>query len=649
MYQRPFQAYCEGKIATKKTGGLYGVKSVGFRGLFSALALALALFLVLPLAVLAYYGLKNISHPSSFSQVGEATWVSLAASIFAVGVSLLIGVPLGYLLARSKSPWSRILTVLLRLPMGLPPMVAGVILLLTFGPYALFGKVFAGHFVNTLLGVCGAQTFVAAPFVIEGSRGAFLQLDPYLHWAGRNIGLSEVENFVFVGLPSAWSGVRTSVLLGWLRAMGEFGATVLVAFHPYSLPILAFVNFDGGGLASTLSVVEVTVLVTLVGAIGLSAIPYPRKLAFTSIKRSVKKGHAMIARSDIDRGTVELLKVEVACRLSQFDLDLAFTSGFRTSVLGYSGAGKSALLAGIVGAWELYGVQGKGRVLWSTKRGDWLEIPGSEIVLVPQFGALFPHLNVREHLEIAQMRSGADSSLFDRLVEVFDLDEVLESPAKTLSGGQRQRASVASGILQFPKLILLDEPFSALDAPRRSGYQLALSELLMQFNIASVLVTHDISEAAILGDSIVVVSDGSSAQFGSSGEVIRAPVNSLVASLVGYQNIIDCEPEWRPVFDGLPSKPCNKLAFRSNVTILTAPDVAADFDPLAKWLRLSGAFRVALASDIGDYQRLVLFRETDGSTENQRVVVEHRGEFDYTVGMTCSLWCKVTDLIPLTS
>ena len=649
MYQRPFQAYCEGKIATKKTGGLYGVKSVGFRGLFSALALALALFLVLPLAVLAYYGLKNISHPSSFSQVGEATWVSLAASIFAVGVSLLIGVPLGYLLARSKSPWSRILTVLLRLPMGLPPMVAGVILLLTFGPYALFGKVFAGHFVNTLLGVCGAQTFVAAPFVIEGSRGAFLQLDPYLHWAGRNIGLSEVENFVFVGLPSAWSGVRTSVLLGWLRAMGEFGATVLVAFHPYSLPILAFVNFDGGGLASTLSVVEVTVLVTLVGAIGLSAIPYPRKLAFTSIKRSVKKGHAMIARSDIDRGTVELLKVEVACRLSQFDLDLAFTSGFRTSVLGYSGAGKSALLAGIVGAWELYGVQGKGRVLWSTKRGDWLEIPGSEIVLVPQFGALFPHLNVREHLEIAQMRSGADSSLFDRLVEVFDLDEVLESPAKTLSGGQRQRASIASGILQFPKLILLDEPFSALDAPRRSGYQLALSELLMQFNIASVLVTHDISEAAILGDSIVVVSDGSSAQFGSSGEVIRAPVNSLVASLVGYQNIIDCEPEWRPVFDGLPSKPCNKLAFRSNVTILTAPDVAADFDPLAKWLRLSGAFRVALASDMGDYQRLVLFRETDGSTENQRVVVEHRGEFDYTVGMTCSLWCKVTDLIPLTS
>ncbi|NNN10490.1 MAG: ATP-binding cassette domain-containing protein [Acidimicrobiaceae bacterium] len=628
---------------------MYGVKSVGFRGLFSALALALALFLVLPIAVLAYYGLKNISHPSSFSQVGEATWVSLAASIFAVGVSLLIGVPLGYLLARSKSPWSRILTVLLRLPMGLPPMVAGVILLLTFGPYALFGKVFAGHFVDTLLGVCGAQTFVAAPFVIEGSRGAFLQLDPYLHWAGRNIGLSEVENFVFVGLPSAWSGVRTSVLLGWLRAMGEFGATVLVAFHPYSLPILAFVNFDGGGLASTLSVVEVTVLVTLVGAIGLSAIPYPRKLAFTSIKRSVKKGHAMISRSDIDRGTVELLKVEVACRLSQFDLDLAFTSGFRTSVLGYSGAGKSALLAGIVGAWELYGVQGKGRVLWSTKRGDWLEIPGSEIVLVPQFGALFPHLNVREHLEIAQMRSGADSSLFDRLVEVFDLDEVLESPAKTLSGGQRQRASIASGILQFPKLILLDEPFSALDAPRRSGYQLALSELLMQFNIASILVTHDISEAAILGDSIVVVSDGSSAQFGSSGEVIRAPVNSLVASLVGYQNIIDCEPEWRPVFDGLPSKPCNKLAFRSNVTILTAPDVAADFDPLAKWLRLSGAFRVALASDMGDYQRLVLFRETDGSTENQRVVVEHRGEFDYTVGMTCSLWCKVTDLIPLTS
>ena len=649
MCQRPFQAYCEEKIAKKQTEGLYGVKAAGFKGLFSALALALAIFLILPIAVLLYYGLRNISHPSSFSQVGEATWVSLAASIFAVGVSLLVGVPLGYLLARSKSPWSRSLTVLLRLPMGLPPMVAGVILLLTFGPYALFGKVFAGHFVNTLIGVCGAQTFVAAPFVIEGSRGAFLQLDPYLHWAGRNIGLSEVENFVFVGLPSAWSGVRTSVLLGWLRAMGEFGATVLVAFHPYSLPILAFVNFDGGGLASTLSVVEVTVLVTLVGAIGLSAIPYPRKLAFTSIKRSVKRGQARSSRSNFERETVELLKVEVACRLSQFDLDLVFTSGFRTSVLGYSGAGKSALLAGIVGAWELYGVPGKGRVLWSTKKGDWFEIPGSEIVLVPQSGALFPHLNVREHLEIAQMRSGADPSLFDRLVEAFDLGEVLESPAKTLSGGQKQRASVASGILQFPRLILLDEPFSALDAPRRSGYQLALSELLMKFNIASVLVTHDISEAAILGDSIVVVSDGSSAQFGPSGDVIRSPANSLVASLVGYQNIIDCEPEWRPLFDGLLSGPCQKLAFRSNVTFLEVPNRPADFEPLAQWLRLGGPFRIILVSDMGDYQRLVLFREADKSTVYQRVVVEHRGEFDYTVGMTCSLWCKVSDLIPLAS
>ena len=647
-YQKAFLAYCE-ECKAEKLADLHGVKSGGFRGIFSALALALVAFLILPIAVLFYYGLRNITHPSSFSLVGEATWVSLAASAFAVGISLTIGVPLGYFLARSKSSWSRVMTILLRIPMGLPPMVAGVILLLTFGPYALFGKVFAGHFVNTLIGVCGAQTFVAAPFVIEGSRGAFLQLDPFLHWAGKNIGLSEVENFVFVGLPSAWSGVRTSVLLGWLRAMGEFGATVLVAFHPYSLPILAFVNFDGGGLASTLSVVEVTVLVTLLGAVGLSSISYPRRLAFTSIKRSVKRGPTRTSLPNENREVVELLKVEVACRLEKFDIELDFTSGFRTSILGYSGAGKSALLAGIVGAWELYGVEGERRVTEVSKGGTDLDIPSTEIVLVPQSGALFPHLNVGQHLEIARMTSGAGSSLLDRVVGAFDLADFLDSPAKSLSGGQRQRVSVASGILQLPRLILLDEPFSALDAPRRSEYQLALTDLLLEFRIASLLVTHDISEAAILGDSIVVVADGSCAQFGPSGDVIRAPGSALVAGLVGYQNIIDCEPEWLPLFGDFLSGDRHKLAFRSHSAVLVKPDDKLRSPMTPQWIRLSGLFTVALASDMGEYQRVVLYKELDKSKGRQRVVVEHRGEPEYSIGMTCSLWCKVSDLVPLPS
>jgi molybdate/tungstate transport system permease protein len=195
-----------------------------------------------------------------------ALGVSLVSATIATILLALLGVPLGYLLARQGFPGKTWLTILVFLPLICPPSASGILLLLFFGPNRGLGGALhsAGiQLVDNVSGIVLAQMFVSAPFVIVTARAAF-EAVPVIHErVSLTLGEGPWMTFWRVALPLARDGILAGILFAWLRSMGEFGATLVMAYHPYTLPVLMWVELSGTGLASALPVVLLSLLVSV--------------------------------------------------------------------------------------------------------------------------------------------------------------------------------------------------------------------------------------------------------------------------------------------------------------------------------------------------------------------------------------------------
>lgn len=224
--------------------------------LFAFLGGLLSLDLVLPLFNLLWHAdwprwIAALKEPGAM----EALRVSVESSAIAVVCMTVLGVPLGYLLARARVPGKRLWIALVFLPMVVPDLAGGVLLLQTFGPYGLIGKPLdsgAIALTNNLAGIVIAQLFVAAPFVIISSLASFAAVDLKLEMAAATLGDSRWHIFRRVSLPLAWPGIAAGITLAWIRALGEFGATLIVAYNPHTLPVYMWMQFEAEGLAGAL-------------------------------------------------------------------------------------------------------------------------------------------------------------------------------------------------------------------------------------------------------------------------------------------------------------------------------------------------------------------------------------------------------------
>ena len=209
-------------------------------------------------------------------QVGFADWSSVdthallracAVSIASASVATLViaigGIPLGYLLARSNSRAMAGLGFVVQLPLALPPLTSGILLLFLIGYSAPLGHLAQGWLTDSFLGIVLAEVFVAAPFLIIAARSGFAAMDPVLEGVAATLGRKPLDVFLRVSLPIAWPAILSGLLLAWLRGFGEFGATVMVAYHPYSLPVYTYVAFGAQGLPAMLPVLLPTLLVAL--------------------------------------------------------------------------------------------------------------------------------------------------------------------------------------------------------------------------------------------------------------------------------------------------------------------------------------------------------------------------------------------------
>jgi molybdate transport system permease protein len=219
-------------------------------------------------------GLDFFSYALSESALA-ALKLSLVTSSLSVLLSILVGTPLAYMLARWQFKGKTALELLIDLPVILPPSVAGLALLIAFGRQGIFGSwlaLFGLSLPFSTAAVVLAQMFVSAPLYVRSARIGFAEIDPQLEEAARVEGASQWQMFREVMIPLAGRALLSGAILAWTRALGEFGATILFAGNlegvTQTMPLAIYLGFERGlGVAIALSVLLVVISIVLLGMI----------------------------------------------------------------------------------------------------------------------------------------------------------------------------------------------------------------------------------------------------------------------------------------------------------------------------------------------------------------------------------------------
>jgi molybdate/tungstate transport system permease protein len=204
--------------------------------------------------------------------VVDAALTSVKSAVMSTVIATIFGMPLAYWLSRAETRLTNAILGVVVLPLVLPPTVAGIVLLTVFQPSAPLGQVLVAvglEPTRSLTGIVLAQTFVASPFMIVTAKAAFDGVPRQLEHASRSLGKGRLVTFGRVTLPLAWPGIVAGITLTFARAMGEFGATTIMAYFPLTMPVQIYRAFTSFGLdgafpvAILLVVISVAVLVIL--------------------------------------------------------------------------------------------------------------------------------------------------------------------------------------------------------------------------------------------------------------------------------------------------------------------------------------------------------------------------------------------------
>ncbi len=237
------------------------------KALFLSLSFVILIFLFLPVfSILTGITPIQYIHSLKDRQIVSSILLSIELSFFATILVLILGVPLAYLLARSKFPFKGVLEAVVDIPVMIPHVAAGIALLMVFQANGYLGEFFKKvgiSFLDTPYGILIAMMFVSSPFLINSAKEGFKKVDERVEFVARSLGASPLHTFFKISLPLARKDIVNGAIMMWGRGIGEFGAVVIIAYHPMTAPVLIYDRFTSFGLNYALSITALVVLISI--------------------------------------------------------------------------------------------------------------------------------------------------------------------------------------------------------------------------------------------------------------------------------------------------------------------------------------------------------------------------------------------------
>jgi molybdate ABC transporter permease protein len=482
-------------------------------------------------------------------------WISLKTAMLATLINFGLGLAAAYWMLGYRGKGKALIEGVLLLPLVLPPTVAGFLLLLLLGKNSLLGQALLSFnitIVFTWYAAVVAATVVAFPLMYKTALGAFEQIDAALLQVARTLGASEWKVFWRIALPLALPGVLAGVTLAFARALGEFGATLMLAGNipgqTETIPMAIYFAVEGGAMQEAWFWAAVITSLSVSGIVVVNAwkgqSPVNARLGSSQQTTAPKTVQLKIQDFGLQRESIADAELVVAIQkhLPDFSLDVCLkTQQQPLGILGASGAGKSVLLRCIAGIETP--TQGKillnGRVLFDSETG--VNVPSRDryLGLLVQNYALFPHLTVAQNIAF-----GLSPKFSPRLMRqevanqlaAMQLSNLEDYYPHQLSGGQQQRVALARALASQPNALLLDEPFSALDTYLRSQLEQTMIARLAAYRGPTLFVTHNLEEAYRVCQDLLVLDRGKAIAQGSKQSIFERPASFRVAQLTGCKN-----------------------------------------------------------------------------------------------------------------
>lgn len=478
-------------------------------------------------------------------------WISLKTSLLATVITFFIGVITAYWMLGYRGKAKSLIEGIFIAPLILPPTVVGFLLLLFFGRNGPVGKLmqpFDLSIVFTWYGAAIAATVVAFPIMYKTALGAFEQIDGNLLRVARTLGASESTIFWRISLPLAFPGIVAATSLAFARALGEFGATLMLAGNipgqTQTIPMAIYFAVEAGAMNEAWFWAIAIMSISLSGIIGVNLwqenrgqqkqrnSPFPQGMKnqdfqkFETSNQTDKSG----------------LFVDITKKLPGFRLQVCFSGQSNTlGFLGGSGAGKSMILRCIAGIETP--TKGtiilNGRVLFDSEKGINLPSRDRRIGFLMQNYALFPHLTVMQNIAFGLPKTLSKLAIQQQVqaqLIAVQLEGLENRYPHQLSGGQQQRVALARALAIQPEVLLLDEPFSALDTYLRHQLQEQLIETLSTYQGVTLFVTHNLEEAYEVCQQLLVMSQGQVIANDDKQNIFDHPNSYTVAQLTGCKN-----------------------------------------------------------------------------------------------------------------
>jgi molybdate transport system permease protein len=492
-------------------------------------------------------------------------WISLKVATIATLIVLCLGLAIAHWMLGYRGRWKAVLEGIFIAPLVLPPTVVGFLMLMLLGKYGPVGQLLPSTFgvVFTWYAAILTGVVVAFPLMYKTTLGAFEQIDPTLLQAARTLGANEIKVFWQIVLPLALPGVLAGVTLAFARALGEFGATLMLAGNipgeTQTIPMAIYFAVEAGETQVAWFWSLVILGISLMGLTGVNVWQ-----AKHTGRYRIRKGGFWLRFLDGFEGlglnpplrhpisqarSSPKLTVDIEKQLSGFSLDVSFVAeGQPLGILGASGAGKSLLLRCIAGIEtpDAGQIVLNRRVLFDAKQRVNVKSCDRHIALLFQNYALFPHLTVAQNIAFGlpkKLSKTAQKQEIGFHLASVQLEGFAHFYPQQLSGGQQQRVALARALASQPEALLLDEPFSALDTHLRYQIETQLRLSLAAYPGVTLFVTHNLEEAYRICENLMVMEGGTAIAHAPKHQVFEHPQAVSLAKLTGCKNFSRAKAE----------------------------------------------------------------------------------------------------------